>query len=110
MINPSLKILQVGDAFTVGAVSLRLHLRLQRHLRMPTAVPEDEKHEIPDEVLKAAQMQQTLRLDPGKLKMAITTRVPGRKEAISWKNVEPRSEKTKTRSLWGRVFNKKKSV
>ena len=98
-------LLQVGDDFQIGAISLALHLRMRRKINAESAAPASVQPS--PAMLKNLQPLpdfHTQKLDP-KLLRKRTSKMSG---PITWKNlVEDTKKKTGSNSLFSKMFGKK---
>jgi pSer/pThr/pTyr-binding forkhead associated (FHA) protein len=93
-------ILQLGDTLMLGAVVLQLHLRLVRHLELPSA--ETPQGVSPAGMPSASHLSLTSRIKPKpsvKREMRVT-------KAITWENLNADLGKKQSGSIWNRMFKK----
>ena len=101
-------LLQVGDDFQIGAVSLVLHLRMRRKITTE-AVPEPQaatpsQNLVQQQNTKPLPDFHTQKLDP-KLLRKRTSKMSG---PITWKNlIDDTKKKTSNSSLFSKMFGKK---
>ncbi len=100
-------LLQVGDDFQIGAISLALHLRMRRKIEeeAPTQQASSQPAAVPQQRnLPPLPDFNTQKLDP-KLLRKRTSKIAG---PITWKNlVEDEKRKTGNTSLFSKMFGKK---